>query len=115
MLPRRTVPKLPLERPTNESRDAQVPVPTSKLVDVSICQIAFSPPKLLPRPRSPRKPMYEFPTLTLWRGNGSAIAAPAGMVFVRGEAAVPMPPPENVATAEPGCVELSCEDQPNCG
>src|SRR5690349_21136909 len=115
MLPRRTVPKLRLDKPRNESREAQVPVPTSKLVAVSICQIAFRPPQLLLSPRSPRNPMYELPTSTDCRGNGSAMAAPAGIVLVSGAATVPTPPPWNVATAVPGCVELSKLDQANCG
>ena len=54
MLPSFTVPKPPLDRPTKELREPKVPLPTSKLVDCSSCQIAFSP---RPRPRSPRKPM----------------------------------------------------------
>src|SRR5213075_1695606 len=115
MLPRRTVPKPLLVRPTNESREPQVPVPTSKFVAVSICQIAFRPPNWFVRPRSPRNPIYELPTSTLCRGRGSATAAPAGTVLVSGAATVPTPPPWNVATAAPGCVELLKLDHPNCG
>src|SRR5437868_977326 len=80
MFPRRTVPKLPLESPTNESREPKVPVPTSKLVDCSSCQMAFKPPKPLPRPRSPRKPIYELPTSMVCRGGGFSQTTPPGVL-----------------------------------
>src|SRR5882672_10700407 len=110
MLPSLTVPKAPLLSPTNELREPKVPVPTSKLVACSSCQIALSPPK----PRSPRKPMYELPTSMSWRGGASSTVGPAAMT-PSGRAAVPVPVPESDETEAPGCVAPWLLNQPNCG
>ena len=113
MLPSFTVPKAPLDRPTKELREPKVPLPTSKLVDCSSCQMPLRPPKPLPRPRSPRKPMYELPTWTYSRGGVSSMrpfTAPA----------VPSTPlvavdATSVETGAPGCVVPLVLDHWYCG
>src|SRR6266850_2504498 len=108
MLPSLTVPNLLPLNPTNELRDAHVPVPTSKLVAVSICQMAFRPK--LPRFRSPRKPMEELDTSTSWRESG---VVPGQLLD--GQAVLVALVPTRVEKAEAGAVAPVLFHKPNCG